>query len=197
MQDDPGAPYKDAIAHGGGFLVQVRVWKGIPLFIVAPRIPASELLHQVLYNPDALFDRAQARRRGQSMTSPVFTIVFRPAALDKIDADMVTVHIPGIPDRAEDQNPTAYYFGKIRQVRACVREGLPGPPFRTGSLTGPKQRKNCVHSNPMLAARVAAPEHARRNGNAHRVARCTATDHGRVSGQHGCINGRGGEGAVR
>ena len=54
----------------------------------------------------------------------MFTIVFRPAALDKIDADMVTVNIPGIPDRAEDQNPTAYYFGKIRQVRTRGGSGL-------------------------------------------------------------------------
>ena len=47
----------------------------------------------------------------------MFTVVFRPAALDKLDKDMVNVSIPAIPQKAEDQNPTAYYFGMIRQVR--------------------------------------------------------------------------------
>lgn len=60
---------------------------------------------------------AQARRRGHPAGSPVFTVVFRLAALDKLDGDMVNVNIPAIPDKAEDQNPTVYYFGKIRQAR--------------------------------------------------------------------------------
>ena len=47
----------------------------------------------------------------------MFTVVFRPAALDKLDRDMVSVNIPAIPNKAEDLNPTAYYFGKIRQAR--------------------------------------------------------------------------------
>ena len=63
---------------------------------------------------------AQARRRGHPVGSPVFTVVFRPAALDKLDRDMVSVNIPAIPDKAEDQNPTVYYFGKIRQARGPV-----------------------------------------------------------------------------
>ena len=69
--------------------------------------------------PSPLFGHcAQARRRGEARSSPVLTIVFRPAALDKLDKDMVNVNIPAIPSKAEDQNPTAYYFGMIRQV--CV-----------------------------------------------------------------------------
>ena len=58
----------------------------------------------------------QARRRGGGSSNLAFTIVFRPAALDRLDKDMVNINIPAIPDKAEDQNPTAYYFGMIRQV---------------------------------------------------------------------------------
>ncbi len=79
-----------------------------------------QLLH--LMSPGVVFIDAecmcaQARRRGHPVGSPVFTVVFRPAALDKLDGDMVNVNIPAIPDKAEDQNPTVYYFGKIRQAR--------------------------------------------------------------------------------
>ena len=57
----------------------------------------------------------------------MLTIVFRPAALDKLDKDMTNVNIPAIPNRAEDQNPTTYYFGMIRQV--CM-SALPVPGVR-------------------------------------------------------------------
>ena len=66
----------------------------------------------------------QARRRGNAASSPVVTIVFRPAALDKLDKDMVNIRIPAIPTKADDQQPTAYYFGMIRQVRRCSCHGL-------------------------------------------------------------------------
>lgn len=56
-------------------------------------------------------------RRGAPARSALFTIVFRPAAVEKLDRNMVNINIPRIPKKASDQNPTAYYFACMRSVR--------------------------------------------------------------------------------
>ena len=50
-------------------------------------------------------------------------IVFRPAAIEKLDRKMANINIPAITKKASDQNPAAYYFGCIRQVRPLF--GMP------------------------------------------------------------------------
>ena len=116
--------------------MQVRENEWTPVRAASPVLARAQGLSLESAHGAALllrFDRhrlsgsvAQARRRGHPAGSPVFTVVFRPAALDKLDGNMVNVNIPAIPDRAEDQNPTAFYFGKIRQVLVRIFIGRVG-----------------------------------------------------------------------
>ena len=62
----------------------------------------------------------QALRRGAPAWSALYTIVFRPAAMEKLDGNMAGVNIPLLVSKASDQSPGAYYFGSMRQVLSHV-----------------------------------------------------------------------------
>lgn len=86
----------------------------------------------------------QVMRRGASdeCTHQLYTVVFRLAAIEKkLDKRMPNIIIPAIMKKATDQNPTAYYFGCIRQVclcslaflcTPCLTYNLPHAGFRVG-----------------------------------------------------------------
>lgn len=57
----------------------------------------------------------------------LYMTVFRPAAIEKLDKRMSNINIPVITKKATDQNPTAYYFGCIRQVHERLLPSAPSP----------------------------------------------------------------------
>lgn len=61
---------------------------------------------------------SQVLRKGAAGgRAQLYTVVFRPAAIEKLDRNMANINIPAITKKASDQNPQSYYFGCIRQVR--------------------------------------------------------------------------------